>query len=218
MRGDFPLIRYEYEIMRPRFPFRLKPDVSQDTTRLSPNRALSEAFPDEWAGLMAAAQDGHGGAYRRLLSEVANWSQRYFQRRLPLGDVDDAVQETLLAIHRRRHTYDPRYPFAPWLAAIARRKWIDQLRSLGRRPTEELPEHLSVGDHEVSIMSASVLASLLEELRPAQAQVIALVKLQGYSLEEASQETGLSLSAVKMNIHRGLARLTAFIENTDDVE
>lgn len=167
---------------------------------------------------MVAAQGGHGGAYRRLLGEVSVWLTRYFQRRLPTGDVDDAVQETLLAIHRRRHTYDPQYPLRPWLAAIAKRKWIDQLRSLGRRQGETLSETLSVADHEASVVSASALASLLEQLRPAQAQAILLVKVQGYSIEDASGETGLSPSAIKMNIHRGLARLTAFIEKTPDVE
>ena len=116
---------------------------------------------------MVAAQNGHGGAYRRLLGEVSEWLVRYFQRRLPQGDVDDAVQETLLAIHRRRHTYDPQYPFGSWLAAIARNKWIDQLRSLGRRPAEELPDEIAVGDHEASVISSSVLASLLGQLRPA---------------------------------------------------
>ena len=60
---------------------------------------------------MMAAQNGHGGAYRRLLSDVSPWLHRYFRRRLPHGHIDDAVQETLLAIHRRRHTFDPRQPF-----------------------------------------------------------------------------------------------------------
>lgn len=186
--------------------------------RRTPDPAPPATGADAWGGLMAAAQDGHGGAYRRLLGEIAAWLQRYFQRRLPPGDVDDAVQDTLLAVHRRRHTYDARYPLGPWLAAIAKRKWIDQLRSLGRRPTEALSDELAVGDHESAVTSASVLARLLDELRPAQAQAILLVKLQGYSIEEASRETGLSASAVKMNIHRGLGRLTAFIEKTDDVE
>jgi RNA polymerase sigma-70 factor (ECF subfamily) len=178
----------------------------------------SLAAPDEWGGLMVAAQNGHGGAYRRLLGEISGWLHRYFQRRLPHGDVEDAVQETLLAVHRRRHTYDPRYPLGPWLASIAKRKWIDQLRSLGRRPTEELTDDLAVGDHEASVTSASVLASLLDNLRPAQARIIMLVKIQGHSIEDASRETGLSASAVKMNIHRGLARLTALLEKTEDVE
>lgn len=167
---------------------------------------------------MVAAQNGHGGAYRRLLGELSEWLEHYFQRRLPPGDVDDAVQETLLAIHRRRHTYDPQYPLGPWLAAIAKNKWIDQLRSLTRRRVDELSEEIPVGDHEATVISSSVLASLLEQLRPAQAQAILLVKVQGYSVEDASLQIGLSPSAVKMNIHRGLARLTAIIEKTSDVE
>ncbi|MET0239477.1 MAG: sigma-70 family RNA polymerase sigma factor [Sphingobium sp.] len=167
---------------------------------------------------MATAQEGHGGAYQRLLTELSDWLVRYFQRRLPVGDVDDAVQETLLAIHRRRHTYDPRLPFGPWLAAIAKRKWIDQLRSMGRQQSEELPADIPVGDHEAAVMSATVLASLLDELRPAQVQAITMVKLQGYSVEDVVRVTGLSASAVKMNIHRGLARLTDILEKTDDLD
>ncbi len=167
---------------------------------------------------MAAAQEGNGGAYRRLLNEIAPWLRRYFARRLPAGEVDDTVQETLLAVHRRRHTFDPRQPFPPWLAAIAKRKWIDQLRALKRRPAEDVPDNLSVSDHESAVTSASVLASLVEHLKPAQAQVLMLVKLQGYSIEEASHETGQSVSAVKVNIHRGLARLTTLIAENDDVE
>ncbi|WP_367348449.1 sigma-70 family RNA polymerase sigma factor [Sphingobium yanoikuyae] len=174
--------------------------------------------PDSWSGLMEAAQNGHGGAYRRLLGETSEWLTRYFERRLPPGEVDDAVQETLLAIHRRRHTYDPRYAFAPWLAAIAKNKWVDQLRSLARRSADELPDAIATGDHEAAVVSSSVLASLLDQLRPAQARAILLVKVQGYSVDEASAQTGLSPSAVKMNIHRGLARLTALIEKTPDVE
>jgi RNA polymerase sigma factor (sigma-70 family) len=180
--------------------------------------AGADADGDAWSALMAAAQDGHGGAYRRLLHEITGWLTRYFRRRLPPGEVDDAVQETLLAIHRRRHTFDPRYPFEPWLAAIAKRKWIDHLRAIARRPTEELSEDLAVGDHEAAVTSALVLASLLAQLRPAEAQVITLVKVQGYSIDDASRETGQSASAVKMNIHRGLMRLSALIENTDDLD
>lgn len=215
--GDHRAASLELEIMRSDFLARLISKPSSGATRIARERPSSTA-PDDWGGLMAAAQDGHGGAYRRLLAEVSEWLVRYFQRRLPAGEVDDAVQETLLAIHRRRHTYDPHYPFGPWLAAIARNKWIDQLRSLGRRPTDQLPDEIPVGDHEASVVSSSVLASLLGELRPSQARAILLVKVQGYSIEDASGMTGLSPSAIKMNIHRGLARLTAFIEKTPDVE
>lgn len=195
---------------------RLNP-LRRKTPRNGANSAPAES-PDKWSALMAAAQAGHGGAYQRLLTEVSDWLAQYFRRRLPSGEVDDAVQETLLAIHRRRHTYDPHLPLTPWLAGIAKRKWIDQLRSLGRRPTEELPADMATTDHEAAVTSASVLTRLLEELRPAQAQVITLIKLQGFSIDDASRETGLSASAVKMNIHRGLARLTSILEKTDDVD
>lgn len=203
--------------MRSGFLSRLISKPAPSTASVS-REPPSRTAPDGWSDLMAAAQNGHGGAYRRLLGEMSEWLTRYFQRRLPPGEVDDAVQETLLAVHRRRHTYDPQYPLGPWLAAIARNKWVDQLRSLARRPTDALPETMSVGDHEASVVSSSVLTGLLGELRPAQAQAILLVKVQGYSVEEASGQIGLSVSAVKMNIHRGLARLTAIIEKTPDVE
>lgn len=167
---------------------------------------------------MVLAQGGHGGAYQRLLAELAEWLHHYFERRLPYGEVDDAVQETLLAVHRRRHTYDPKYPLGVWLAAIAKNKWVDQLRAMSRRPTEELDADVAVGDHEMAVVSASILAGLLGNIKPEQARVITLVKIEGYSLAEASLQTGQSLSSVKMNIHRGLARLKTLVENDDDVE
>ena len=83
-----------------------------------------------WDRLMAAAQVGDANAYRILLSELSAWLRRYFARRLPRAMTEDAVQDVLLAIHEKRHTYDPTRPFGPWLAAIARYKWIDRLRSL----------------------------------------------------------------------------------------
>ena len=79
---------------------------------------------------MAAAQRGDASAYHRLLSEVAIWLRRYYARRLPPAMIDDTIQDTLIAVHEKRHTYDPSRPFGAWLAAIARYKWIDALRSL----------------------------------------------------------------------------------------
>lgn len=173
---------------------------------------------DEWGRLMHAAQDGNGGAYRRLLADIKVWLQRYFMRRLPAIVVDDAVQETLLAVHRSRHTYTPHRPFTPWLGAIAKRKWVDQLRTLERQAADELPDSIATPDHESAVTSASVLSGLMKQLRPAQAQVIELVKLRGCTIEDASQETGQSVSAVKVNIHRGIARLAALVAKTNDVE
>lgn len=192
--------------------------ISAVSRALPRDEPAVQSAADQWGEWMVAAQGGHGGAYHRLLGEIAEWLRRYFRRRLPSDVVDDAVQETLLAVHRRRHTYDPQYPLGIWLAAIARHKWIDQLRCLERRPSSPLSDNLSVADHEATVISASVLVSLLDGLRPAQARVISLVKLHGYSIEEAASATGLSPSAVKMNIHRGLSRLSTILERTPDVD
>ena len=161
---------------------------------------------------MAAAQAGDALAYRQLLAALRPWLQRYFARRLPPAVVDDAVQDTMMAIHVKRHTYDPSRPFGPWLAGVARYKWIDRLRHTARTAADPLPEHLASGDHESAVTSAAVLRSLLQTLKPAQAEVITLVKLEGLSIEEAAGRTGQSASLVKVNIHRGLARLAKLVE------
>lgn len=165
-----------------------------------------------WGSLMAAAQSGNGGAYRRLLDEIRPWLLRYYARRLPLASVDDAVQEAMIAVHSKRHTFDPARPFGPWLAAIARYKWIDRLRAMKRTAASVLPDDLAVGDHETAVTSATVLGALLDTLKPAQAAAIRLVKLDGLSIEEAVQRTGQSPSLVKVNIHRGLARLAKSLD------
>ncbi len=172
----------------------------------------------DWGARMQAAQAGNGGVYHRLLSEVAVWLRRYYARRLPPSMVDDAVQDTLLAIHEKRHTYDPGRPFEPWLAAIARYKWIDRLRALKSAPTEMLTEDIATADHEDAVTSAWSLERLLGELKPAQSEVIRLVKLQGLSIEEAAARTGQSSSLVKVNIHRGLGRLSALVRRRTDAE
>ncbi|HEY0315882.1 MAG TPA: sigma-70 family RNA polymerase sigma factor [Sphingomonas sp.] len=174
--------------------------------------------PEQWGAWMAAAQSGHGGAYRRLLGELRTWLLRYFARRLPPAQIEDAVQETLIAIHEKRHTYDPTRPFRPWLAAVARYKWIDRLRAMGRERTDELSDMLGVEDHESEVTSAVLLRDLIARLKPAQQQAIRLVKLDGFSVEEASARTGQSPSLVKVNIHRGLKQLAHILREAPDGE
>ena len=171
-----------------------------------------------WDGLMAAAQNGNTSAYRRLLSEVAVWLKGFYARRLPPAMVDDTIQETLIAIHEKRHTYDPTRPFGSWLAAIARYKWIDALRSLKARPTEALSSDVPVPGHEDPLIDAWSLEQLLNTLKPAQSRVIRLVKLEGHSIEEASRMTGQSAALVKVNIHRGLKRLISLLRGEPDAE
>ena len=180
--------------------------------------ASPPASAHDWGSLMAAAQGGNGGAYRRLLHETSVWLRRYYARRLPPASVDDATQEALIAIHEKRHTYDPARPFGPWLAAIARYKWIDRLRALRTAPAEPLSDDLQTDDRAGSVIDTAVLDRLLATLKPAQACVIRLVKLQGLSIDEASRRTGQSSSLVKVNIHRGLARLAALAQKEAHAE
>ena len=170
---------------------------------------------DPWGELMAAAQLGNAGAYTRLLTEVDGWLRRYYARRLPVSMVEDTAQDTLLTLHTRRHTYEPGRPFKAWLAGIAHYKWIDRLRALDRDPAvsgaEDISEDIPIDDHGPAIVSAVLLRKLLSQLKPAQSEVIRLVKLDGLSVEEASELTGQSVPLVKVNIHRGLAMLSYIV-------
>jgi RNA polymerase sigma-70 factor (ECF subfamily) len=88
---------------------------------------------DEGSGaLMVAAQCGDREPYRRLLVHMRLQLVSYFERRLPPAMVENAVRTTLMAVHDKRHTFDPLEPFGPWLAAIAHYKWVDQLRAMRR--------------------------------------------------------------------------------------
>jgi RNA polymerase sigma factor (sigma-70 family) len=185
----------------------------------SPVRSVSTVVASNpWGDLMAAAQRGNGRAYIRLLTEVDGWLRRYYARRVPPAMIDDTIQDALIAVHKKRHTYDPSRPFGAWLAAIARYKWIDAVRSLEAKPTEALSDDIPVPDHEEAITSARSLEQLLTTLKPAQSQAIRLVKLQGLSIDEASKATGQSAALVKVNIHRGLKRLTSLLLSESDAD
>ena len=164
---------------------------------------------EQWRCLMAAAQRGESRAYETLLRELDAWLRRYYARRLPAAAAEDARQDVLLAIHAKRHTYAPSKPFGPWVAAIARYKWIDHVRDASRFTAVSLHDDIPSEDRSEAAISAVAVDDLLRRLKPAQARVIRLVKLQGVSIEGASDATGQSASLVKVNIHRGLKKLVA---------
>jgi RNA polymerase sigma factor (sigma-70 family) len=126
--------------------------------------------------------------------------------------VDDTVQEVLVAIHLKRHTYDPSRPFEVWLLAIARYKWIDLLRSLKTKATEAMDDDFPIPDHGEAVENTRALDQLLATLSPAQSDAIRLVKLQELSIKEASAVTGQSAELVKVNVHRGIKKLISFVQ------
>ncbi len=169
-----------------------------------------------FARLMVAAQDGDKAAANVLLSEVGVWLERYFRRRLPPHQIDDLVQDVLIALYTKRSTWDPDRPFLPWLAAIARYRWVDHLRKVYKHDGKELMEDHAVEDSEEEVVLARVsLDRLFSQLPENQSQVIELVKIGGLSIREAAEKTGQSESLVKVNIHRGLKKLAIMVEEAN---
>ena len=122
------------------------------------------------------------------------------------------MQETLISLHRKRASYDPARAFLPWLAAIGRYRWIDSLRKIYRHEHDQLYEEM-VADPQDENMTARVsLERLPVMIPPNQATVISLVKIEGLSINEAAAMTGQTESLVKVNIHRGLKKLSAMVE------
>lgn len=168
------------------------------------------------ARLMAAAQTGDRQAYGVLLGEARRWLLRYLARKVQPGQLDDLVQEVLLSVHTKRASFDPSRPFLPWLAAIARYRWVDHLRRSYRQAEVALGDHdMAEPDGSDAVLARISLDRLFGSLPAAQATAIELVKIEGRSVSEAAARCGQSEPLVKVNIHRGLKRLAALIEKAD---
>jgi RNA polymerase sigma-70 factor, ECF subfamily len=159
-----------------------------------------------------AGLKGDASAQRSFLSAAAGMLRGYFRNRLRAApeDAEDLVQETLVALHTKRDTYDPAFPLTAWIYAIARYRLIDHLRRLKRRGP-----HASIDDVELVALEDEAAASdarrdlttLLEKLPAKQQTAIRLVKLEDKSVKEAAAQTGFSESDIKVSIHRGLKTL-----------
>ena len=169
--------------------------------------------------LMVAGLDGNAAAYRMLLDRLSRYLRGYFKNRLArIGqratEAEDLVQDALMAIHTRRHTYDPDQPFTPWLHAIARYKLIDHLRRtkalLADVPLDDASEITAHDDH-VKAESGMDLEKLLSKLPDKMQRAIQCIKIDGLSVAEAAKRCGMSESAVKVNVHRGIRALAASI-------
>jgi RNA polymerase sigma factor (sigma-70 family) len=191
-----------------KLPPKFSINPSQSLARPQPRTAAWRKRSEAWRCLMVAAQSGQTRSYEKLLRELDAWLRRYYRRRLPPAAADDARQDALLAIHANRSTYLPSRPFGPWIAAIARHKWVDHVREAKRSVLLSLDEE-PMAESSSAAMDGIEVDNLLRRLKPAQAHVICLVKLQGVSIEDASGATGQSSALVKVNIHRGLKRLAA---------
>lgn len=168
---------------------------------------------DSLRGLMMRAQRGDKQAYSVLLEQSARWLTRFFYHKIAADAVDDLVQDTLISVHRKLSSYDATRPFLPWLAAIARYRWVDRLRQTYKHESKSLDFDISTESHEDVVGAKISIERLLNQLPGAQAAVIRYVKIEGHSISEACEKTGQSESLVKVNIHRGLKKLSALIES-----
>ena len=160
---------------------------------------------------------GDAAAYHAFLTELSMHLRAYFRKRLSglPDEVEDLVQESLLAVHNQRHTYDPGQPLTAWVHAIAKYKLVDLLRRRASRdlrndPLDDVIDILAHNDSDAAAARLD-LAKLLERLPARQRLPIVHMKLEGLSVVETARVTGMSESAVKVGVHRGLKALAVMI-------
>ena len=171
--------------------------------------------------LMLQSLGGDASSYHFFLNELATHLRSFFRKRLTglPEEAEDLVQELLLAIHNQRHTYDAKLPLTAWVHGIARYKLIDLLRRRSRSDLlndslDEGEELFAAPDYEAAEAHYDI-AKLLQQLPDRQRLPIQYVKIEGASVADTAARTGMSVSAVKVGIHRGLKALTAKIGSAE---
>jgi len=167
--------------------------------------------------LLVRGLAGDAPAYHAFLQDLSAHLRAFLRRRLTRlpDEVEDLVQETLLAVHNQRHTYDAGQPLTAWVQAIAKYKLVDLLRRRATRdvltdPLDDDFDLASPSDTEAAEARRD-LGKLLAQLPDRQRLPIVHMKLEGLSVAEAARLTGMSESAVKVGVHRGLKALAALI-------
>lgn len=181
----------------------------------SEEKARMAASEERLRDLLVRGLAGDAAAYHAFLRELSAHLRAFLRRRLAKlpDDVEDIVQETLLAVHNQRHTYDAAQPLTAWVHAIAKYKLVDQLRRRRNRDllTDSLEDRgeLLLAAEDESAQARRDIGKLLEQLPDRHRLPIVHVKLQGLSVVEAARVTGMSESAIKVGVHRGLKALAA---------
>ena len=187
----------------------------------------STATGSELRRLMVLAQAGDEAAYVDLLGQIASIARAVIRNRLrtfQATDVEDVVQDVLMALHMVRATYDPERPFLPWLMTILQSRLVDRLRKMRRISSKEVlvdapPEVPPVGANDWNVGRYGDAEHLRREIRglPAtQRRAIELLKLRELSLKEASAESGLSVANLKVLVHRAIKTLRSRLVASHD--
>ncbi len=178
----------------------------------------AETFERELKPVWLSALAGDHAAYEQALEMLSRRLRGFFARRLQAmpSEVEDLVQETLMAIHLKRASYDEQYAVTGWALAIANYKLVDFWRRHARTDAlhDDIDEAVSaeLTVPEVPEGTSHDLAVLLQTLPQAQRTAIKLTKVEGLTVAEAAQRTGASVAAVKVAVHRGMKRLSELIK------
>lgn len=175
----------------------------------------------EWTDLMRSANAGDNSAYYQLLKAVTPVLRAATRRGLaragqPPDQAEDIVQEILLAVHLKRHTWDSDAPFAPWLFAIARNKLIDALRRRGRRVFVNIDDFAEIlpGEAAEETVAPAEVANHLASLPPRQRDVLQSIAVESASIKETASKLSMTEGAVRVALHRGLSSLAARLRGT----
>ncbi len=169
-----------------------------------------------WVVLMRAAQGGDARSYDQLLRSVSPFIRNLVRRYCRDPDLaEDVVQDVLLTVHRVRHTWDPQRPFSPWLASIAARRGIDRIRRASRVARHEVSDEIAIetfaapaaNNESGALHAAETIAPLLAALPERQRRALEAVKIRGLSVAQAASESGQSVAALKVTMHRAVKAL-----------
>lgn len=181
-------------------------------------RPKHESDEQSWKVLMISAQAGNEIDYRQLLTELTDVIYNFLRSRFGNHHfIEDCVQETLIAIHEARHTYDHHRPFRPWLFAIVRHKAIDTLRKQNTRQKitgqyRGEQEILSQANLQNEVESEMIRGRLLDSLSAEHRDVLVLTKIIGFSVAETAKKLDISNSLVKVRVHRAIRKLNRLME------
>ena len=186
-------------------------------TKRIANHDQANANEERLRELLVRGLAGDAAAYHAFLKDLSKHLRAFFRKRLSglPDEVEDLVQESLIAVHNQRHTYDAGQPLTAWVHAIAKYKLVDLMRQRAVRdlrndPLDDGADFLANNDAEAAAANLDV-AKLLQRLPERQRLPLVHMKLEGLSVVETARVTGMSESAVKVGVHRGLKALAAMI-------
>ena len=175
---------------------------------------------------MLAAVGGDAKSYKVLLETLPGvlrsiTRRGYARFGVEPNDVEDVVQEVLLAIHLKRHTWKVGAPVAPWIMAIARNKLIDALRRRGRHvhiPLETMENALEAQASETQPDGHTDLHDalrLLDQLRPRQREIVRSISIDGQSIRDVAHRLDMSEGAVRVTLHRALKTMAMIYRKSE---